>query len=220
MLGLAFVLTPHVVPLYDGVGFPDEPYRYVTAQGGRPAATTAEVSLPVAGGVNTGGLIANSAERGPQVSLFAPPKAFATTGTGPVVVTVEPVPLAGPRPPGRVDSNVYALTFTSPDGAVRLVPEAQQPALTMRAVSSAHTTSEFQYRPSAGIAWRMLPTRRVGEDIFNTPVPGAGEFVLVQLAGPRRSGGHTGVYAVLGAGLGLLVLILVGVRILSRRTGA
>lgn len=216
LLGAVWVLTPNPVPLYDGIGFPDEPYRFV---GGSPAPTVAQVRLPVAGGVNTGGLFANSAELGPQVSLFAPPRAFAVTGTAPVAVAASPMAVASPQPPGKVDSNVYVVSFTSAGGPVTLVPEAQPPAITLRSASQASSGPVLEYRPTRSAAWRELKTRRVGRDIYNAVVPGPGEFVLIKpdQAAPKASSGGGALYAVIGATVLLMVLVLVGVRVLSKR---
>ena len=42
LLGLGWLLTPRTAPpLYDGVGFPDEPYRFVVAPAGAPKTTKA-----------------------------------------------------------------------------------------------------------------------------------------------------------------------------------
>lgn len=219
LLGLAWLATPQPVPLYDGIGFPDEPYRYVPARPGTPAATSAEIRLPVAGGVNSGGLVANSGETGPQVSVYAPPHAFATAGTGPIVVAARPVPPVQPLPPGKLDSDVYALSFTSAGGPVSLVTAAQTPAITMRSVSVAPAEPVFEYRPTPTSPWQELRTRRVGRDLSNASIPGPGEYVLVQAgaAGRTGSGGHGPLIAILVSTLVLMGLVLVGVRILARR---
>ena len=211
LLSVGWLLSPHPVPLYAGIGFPDEPYRYVPARAGAPAATVAEVSLAVAGGVNTGGLIANSKEMGPQVSVYAPPRAFAAPGAAPVIVRATPVPATPPLPAGRVDSNVYLLSFTSAAGPVRLVPEAQSPAITMRSVSSGPAEPVLAYRRTPTSGWTWLPTRRVGRDLSEAKALGAGEYVLV-LRTAAKAGGHAALYLVLGAVLALMVAVVVGVR--------
>jgi hypothetical protein len=222
---LGWLVSVQPVPLYDGIGFPDEPYRYIPARPGTGAAgpaTVATATLKVAGGVNTGGLIANSAEVGPQVSVYLPPRAFSTTGTGPVVVTATPVLPIAPLPPGVLDSNIYSLTFTSTGGTVTLVPSAQSPTVTMRAVNITPTLPVFQYRAAAGQPWKELRTRQVGRDIFNTLAPGPGDFALVHLGGSKPSGtGSRGpLYAILGATVLLVTGVLVGVRLLGRRAAA
>ena len=220
LLGGVWLVTPHPVPLYDGIGFPDQPYRYVPSRGGTPAATSAVLTLKVAGGVNSGGLIANSAEVGPQVSFYAPPKAFAVTGSAPIAVAVKPVPLTPPLPPGQVDSNDYALSLTSPDGPVNVRPNAQPPGLTMRSGSAATTGLVIEYRAAGATTWRELKTRQIGRDIFTGNAPGAGDYVLALLPAAARSKGtsRTVLYAVVGATLLLVVLVIAGVRLLSRRT--
>lgn len=215
LLGLVWLLTPNPVPLYDGIGFPDEPYRFV---GGTPAPTPAQVRLPVVGGVNSGGLFANSAELGPQVSVYAPPKAFRVAAGAPVVLAARPVAPSAPLPPGEVDSNDYDVTFTSAGGPVTLDPDAQSPAITLRSASQATAGPVLQFR-AAGGAWRELKTRRVGRDVYNAAVPSAGEFLLVkpqQQAATSRSG-RGALYGVIGATVALMLLVLVGVRILSAR---
>jgi hypothetical protein len=89
----------------------------------------------------------------------------------------------------------------------------------MRSVTVVASLPVFQYRPNPGAKWRELMTRQVGRDIFNTNAPGAGEYVLVQNVATRKSssGGHGPLYAVLGATVGLVVLVLVGVRLVAAR---
>jgi hypothetical protein len=222
---VGWLVSAQQVPLYDGIGFPDEPYRFLPARPGSGAAgpaTVATVTLKVSGGVNTGGLIANSAELGPQISVFAPPRAFATTGTSAVVLTATPVLPVEPLPSGTLDSNVYNLSFTSTGGEVTLVPGAQSPTITMRAVTITPTLPVFEYRPAPGRPWKELRTRQVGRDIFNAVATGAGEYALVQAGGSKPSGSSSRapLYAVLGATVLLMLGVLVGVRVLSRRTPA
>jgi hypothetical protein len=218
LLGLGWLASPGTVPLYDGVGFPDEPYRFVPARGTGPAATSADVQLKVANGVNSGGLLANSAELGPQVSVYAPPQAFATAGAGPVRLRAEPVPPAPPLPPGELESNVYALTLTVPAGDVRVRPEAQPPGITLRAVSVAEPLPVVQYRATPGDPWKALKTRRVGRDNFNATAPGQGEYVLTRVAAATpTSSGNGGLLLVVGLAVVVMVGVLVGVRMAGRR---
>jgi hypothetical protein len=208
------------VPLYDGIGFPDEPYRFVPPRGNGPAATSARVELKVAGGSNIGGLIVNTKEAGPQASVFAPPHAFLAPGTAPVVLEVKPVDPTPPLP-GKPVSNVYAITLTSTAGPVTIAPEAQPPAITMRSITPGPPAPVFEYRVAPGQAWRELKTRQVGTDIFNALGPGAGEYLLAQVGtasdAKTGSGGHSGLFVVLGATVLLMVAVIVGVRVLSRR---
>jgi hypothetical protein len=69
----AWVLVPSGVPLYDGIGFPDEPYRYAQPPAG--AKTTARPGDAVGtsagrNGASTEDLDVMSGEQGPQVEIF------------------------------------------------------------------------------------------------------------------------------------------------------
>jgi hypothetical protein len=221
-LGVAWLTTANPVPLYDGIGFPDEPYRFVPTRAGTPAATSAEVQLKVAGGSNTGGLIVNTRESGPQASVFAPPHAFLAAGTTPVTLSLRPLP-AEPPLPGTAVSNIYELSLTSAAGPVTLDPQAQPPAITLRSTTPGPPAPVFAYRVGASEAWREIKTRRVGRDIFTAAAPGAGQYILVQLGketDKKSSGGRGGLYAVLGATVLLMVAVIVGVRLLARRAAA
>jgi len=59
---LGWLASPSGVPVYDGVGAPDEPYKYV-GRSNAPAASIS-ASTPVSSGVS-GSLSARSAESGP-----------------------------------------------------------------------------------------------------------------------------------------------------------
>ena len=222
--GLVWLTTSDPVPLYDGLGFPDEPYRFVPAQGNGPAATSAQMELKVADGTNTGGLIVNTRESGPQASVFAPPHAFAVSGTAPVVLSLRPVPPQPPLPDGVVESNVYEISLTSASGPVTVVRDAQPPAITMRSVTVKTPEPVFHYRATPAEQWRELKTRRVGRDVYNANAPGAGEYILVRATAAAtkqpESGSRTGLYAVVAATVLLMVGVLVGVRVLSRRAAS
>jgi hypothetical protein len=225
LICLGWLVSVQPVPLYDGIGFPDEPYRFLPARAGSAAAgpaTVAKVTLKVAGGVNTGGLIANSAETGPQVSVYAPPRAFATTGNNPIELTATPVVPDPPLPKGTLDSNVYDLEFTSAGGQVKLVPAAQTPTITLRAVSIRDSLPVFEYRPASGQSWKEVRTRQVGRDIFNALATAPGQYALVQSGDSSPSGASSRgpLYAILGATLLLMLGVVVGVRVLGRRAAA
>src|SRR5438105_1065265 len=63
--------APAAPPLYDGLGFPDEPYRYLSPPPGAkktPAPSTAAADFPVTPGVGNYVELA-STEVGPQVQI-------------------------------------------------------------------------------------------------------------------------------------------------------
>lgn len=212
------IAPPAGVPLYDGVGFPDEPYRSVPAQGDTPPATSAEARIALKRGVNPGGQVANSAEQGPQISVFAPPQAFqvATTADSLLVVRAEPVIPVKP-PPGRLQSNVYRLTLTSPAGPVTVNPKAQPIGMALRAVAVAEAALPvMHFRPDPESPWRALKTKRVGEDAFAGSGPAAGDYVLAPP--PQPVGKQTSTTLLLVLVVGALVFVgavLVAVRRLN-----
>ena len=101
LVALGWFVTPQPVPVYDGVGAPDEPYRYVSAPAGvksTPAPTSAAASTPVSAGASTNGLSLTSAETGPQVALFLPAAALGAPSRS----RSGRLPLRNSRPTGRL----------------------------------------------------------------------------------------------------------------------
>ena len=220
-LSLVWLVAPGGVPLYDGVGFPDEPYRFVPVRDTKlPAATSARITLRLEGGLNPGGLVANSAERGPQVSFFAPPQAFrAPTDAAELVAAAVPVQPERPAPPGTAVSNTYLLTFTAGQTAASLNPAAQAPAISLRATAVEPPLPVFVYRATPAEPWRTLATQRVGTDIFTTKAPGAGEFALASIPRPpsQQSASKGPLLLVIGLGVVLVAGALVAVRVAGQR---
>lgn len=220
LLAGGWLAGPGGVPLYDGLGLPDEPYRFVPPRGAAALpATSAQVVLELAGGRNPSGLVAVSAEAGPQVTVYAPPRAFAVPGSGQgeLQVRAEPVALERPSPPGELESNVYRLTLTSAAGPVTLQPEAQRPLITLRGVTpESRVPVVMHHRSAVGQAWRPLPTRQVGQHSFTAEVPGAGEYALVRSGAAARDGVGVGLLPALVLALGLGIAVVVGVRLTKR----
>ena len=224
LLGGAWLLTPGAIPLYDGIGFPDEPYRFVPQQGSLPPATVATATLRVAKGTNVGGIIANSRELGPQISVYVPPQGLLLPGptAQEIVVTATAIPASEPAPPGSVQSNVYDIEFASAGGAVTLNPAAPKLGITMRAVGVTNPLPVVYYRGGDAEMWQALPTRRVGRDNFNAPGSGPGQYVLAAApaTADTKSSGRGGLYVVLGLIGTLMVGVLVGVRLAGRNQQA
>ncbi|MDP9101113.1 MAG: hypothetical protein M3N21_03075 [Actinomycetota bacterium] len=213
VLALGWVLTPHAVPIYDGLGSPDEPYRLLSATLGATAAPTeATGTLRTVGGVNPGGVIVNSAEMGPQVSVYAPARAFGVPPPGAdIAVSAKPVPLVSP-PSGRPDSDVYEVMFVSTAGPVTLRQGAQPPTITLRAASASGAAPVMQYRSDPSASWRPLDTSKVGNDVYFAVLPGAGQFLLVQPTSHAKTGNGGSALLFVAGGVGLLVAVLVLIR--------
>ena len=215
---LGAMLSPRAVPLFDGVGFPDQPYRFVARPAGSPptpAPTTAELTTPVLGGTSRAGLTVNTAEQGPQLSVFVPLGSLAASDGS---VTVRATPLAPTDPPTgvTVDGNVYRISFTaSAGGPVTLTAAGSVGLLVLRATTARQPGPVVEHRGGPGAPWRQLPTTRGGQDIYSARFLGAGDYTLAFL--PATGGGGVPVLALV---LGPLVLLLAGVVVVVRRRSA
>jgi hypothetical protein len=235
-LATAWVVAPAAIPLYDGPGFPDEPYRYVNPPAGAKttaAPTTAQQTLQVRNGLSTAGFI-NSGERGPQISIYVPPTGLQPApGATTITVTATPLAPSAPLPTdGKIVGNVYKFTATSTEGPAKIVGNTNNstPVIQMRAPSS-QPLPVFEYLTPRGwknthtfkVDGKAVNTLRVGQDIFQTFAPQLGDYALVALNKQPSSGGGGGGlnWALLGPGIGILaaVALIAPIRFArSRRT--
>jgi hypothetical protein len=223
VLGLGWALAPHAaLPLYDGLGFPDEPYRFVQKPAGAPdtkAPTTAHASAAVTNGRN-GSVVANSAEQAPQVSVQIPPGGVVvpagTTTVTLIAKPVQPLPVGSGR---YLWSNVYDLTASA---GARLHKVSLQATITLRAATPQQPVPHIA-RYAAG-QWTMLPTFASGRDIYVAELPALGKYAVIgtapldvsQLRG--SGGGSSGASSgVIGIVVGVAVLVVVvGLFLLGR----
>lgn len=220
LLGV-WLLIPSSVPLYDGVGFPDQPYRFVDPPAGvkhGPAPTPARVTAPVVGGENSAELALQSNEQGPQIlldlpshSVHAPAAATSVTMTG--------TPLAPDTQPadGRIDGNVYRLAVTSNAGPATFASTVGDSFLYLRAVSLKPAPPVMEFRQTPQAQWQPLKTGRGGADIFVVAFHGSGDYALVHQRGAKSTktvSQETLLLLLLG---GFVVLVLVAA-VLARRS--
>ncbi len=213
LVAIGRLLSPTAVPVYDGLGQPDEPYRYVSPPPGAPRTaepTGGQDSLLVVAGKTAQGLALTSAEAGPQVSLYLPPRALATSGTK---VEVRATPMAPTEPPkgARFDGNAYEITFSS-TGPVTMTPQAALATLSMRATTARQPGPVFEHRTGPGARWTPLPTTRAGLDVYYAAFHAPGQYALAFVEGGHRKGASTTPYLLLG-GVVLLVAVVVVVRL-------
>ena len=216
---VAWVLAPAVTPIYDGIGNPDEPYRWVKPPANAKSTkqpTTAEKLVAVSNGFSTA-QFANTGESGPQLSLYLPPKALQVpAGTTSITVEAKPLAPAAPLPKdGTILTNVYHLTATAGGQPVSVTGTGpSEPSLQMRAPSGQQPGPVFEHRTTNG--WQRSRTIRVGVDVYQTQAPVLGDWALVQLSTGAKSGGGIN-WGLLGGGIAvLLVAILVMVIRLAR----
>jgi hypothetical protein len=230
-LAAAWIAAPAAVPLYDGIGFPDEPYRYVNPPAGyrttRPPTRAAgavpggvPAGAPDGRGANAQDLDVRSAEQGPQVEIYVSRGGL----TGPAAarsyqISADPVaPDRSGSAPGPVDGDVYRVRIACSSGAAAAaacpVTVARRRSnrsiwIAMRATSARRPPPTFLYRPGPDAAWRMLPTDRAGNDVYATTLRGAGDYALSFLSAARDGDQQAGQRASSGSGRSTTVIVLV-----------
>jgi hypothetical protein len=210
--------------VYDGLGNPDEPYRFVEPTADARTSkkpTTAHADLAVVNGRTRAGF-ANSGESGPQISVYLAPGAFEVgSGVTSVSVTATPEAPSAPAPDdGAVLGNAYRITATADGHDVQA--RAGQVTIQMRTPkppSRGDPRPVFEQRTSGG--WTQRPTIQPGFDFFQTTDGSTGLWVLVQPADAPDSGGGINV-GLLVAGVGILVVggVIVGIRVHRTRNVA
>lgn len=193
LLGLSIILiataiacNKHAVPIYDGVGFPDEPYRYVNPPSADlrtstpPSAATATTTLTNGGSASE--ISSNSDEQGPQVVLYISPNSLtADPSATSLTITAKPVDVASSDQPtdGVVAGNGYVVSTDSPstfhDQMNTSIIDLRLP----QAYSKTTALTGFEFRPTGSTAWKKVETLQVGSDIYQTPFKGFGEYAMV-----------------------------------------
>ena len=219
VLGVALV-APTAAPLYDGIGFPDEPYRYVLRPPGDSRETRPPSSVTMtataAYGLNNEAVVGNCEEQSPQLGFYLPRGGLATS-MSPQSVEVRAVPLAPTVQPlnGVVTGNAYAITATSQGGPVTTTAVAVNGVVMMR--SDLGTGFTFEYQPQGSSVLQPLVTQQVSGDRFQTRFAGLGTYSLARLATPKVPAGSGLPYLPIGLGA-VLVALLAGVVVAVRRS--
>jgi len=215
----AWLLAPAALPIYDGIGNPDEPYRWVKPPANAKttkAPTGAHKVLQVSGGASQAGF-ANTDELGPQLSLYLPQTALkAPAGASTIDITVQPL---APEPPlptdGTIVTNVYHLTATANGQPVSVIGKGpSEPSLQMRAPTAQQPGPVFEHRTTSG--WQRARTIRVGVDVYQAQAPVLGDWALVLSTSKGGGGGIN--WGLLGGGIALLVVAIVVIAIRLART--
>ena len=205
-------------PLYDGVAFPDEPYRYVVAPPGAPATGppgAAAADIPILRGKSQTAFVGSN-EQGPQVQ-FVINEGEITAPPGATVVHLRAAPLAptDQPPDARIWGNVYRLTATSDTGPAQIHAAAlSTTAIILRAPVGPTPVPVMEYTDGTG--WRQLQLTTIGNDIYSAVIAGGGDYALATLPGQPQpvpganttSGGLAGIDLwILIPGIALAVLL-------------
>lgn len=196
-------------PLYDGVGFPDEPYRYLHPPAGalvtKPPAGASEVVALLGDGSNNATTL-QTAEKGPQIALAlrlgllqAPP------GSRSLTISVTPVEPVSSPDNGEILGNVYRVRFTAPGGKPATVSGAGTYSAAVRIPQG--TRSAVALELHANGSWTTLRTTQTGSDVYTAPVPSAGDVTAVLIA----SGADSSLAAKAGKSGSQSVLVVIGI---------
>jgi hypothetical protein len=213
-LVVAWTAAPAAVPLYDGCCNPDEPYRYVAAPPGYAetrAPTTGRLTVRSPTVHARPGYV-NTAELGPQASLYVPAGALEVpNGTHQLTLTVTPESPPSRAPAnGRVTGNVYRVAAEADAQPVPLRAGTSRPSVQLRAPSPKQPGPVLEHYDRAG--WhRAVRTTRTGIDTYEAEVDALGDWALVQLNRPqaKNSGVDLGLLAAGIAVLGVSVSVMV-----------
>jgi hypothetical protein len=209
-------------PLYDGVGFPDQPYRYVHPPSGyrqQYKPTEARTTLRVVKGTNADDGLISSGESGPQVAMYIQPGGLQVLDAA-TAVTVRARPVSASAPPvdGSLNSNVYDVDF-GPHPVRIDQGDSGAPNVTLREAVFQNVLAVMEYRPAGGGAWRRLQTGQVGRDVFLGALQGPGQYVLIQPAtGTAHSARNDGSRLQLLLILGFCLLVVAAALVAVRRT--
>jgi hypothetical protein len=226
VLLVAWVFGPALAgpPLYDGIGFPDEPYRYMdrppkTVQ--MPPPTTATGTAKRLAGGDFDAIVAASAEQGPQV-LVTIGGGTLTAPAGCAAVSLTAAPLA---PPATVAGdptwgNAYRLTLACDAGGTPTAARAGTNHVQLRAPDASQPGPDVYYAPSAAGPWQRLDTVRIGNDNYQAPLVGPGLYVLVKRPASGLPFGLDPIVAVLIGVVLALVAIIAAIRFRRSRAGA
>jgi len=192
---------PQAPPLYDGLGFPDEPYRWVNPPVGAAAtspATTLRTQLPL---TSTDPVVGYTAEQGPQLAVQLSP-ADVVAPAGATTVTIVGTPKAPPpQPPdGTLVSNLYQWTVTADKPGPVTVAKGSKAVVNLRA--DVATTQAVVLQSWDGKQWHQIGTNQAGVDIYAAYLPSWLPVALVELAPGARPSVTIAAESGLGASAG------------------
>lgn len=217
-------LAPRAPALYDGIGFPDEPYRYAQVVSDDPVKTppptTASATVTEVAGASAQGVVLTSTETGPQILAYLPKGAVLSGTAGTLDVSARPLGPDKPPPAnGPIAGDIYRLSTS--------VPTTWQPGLagtiSLRSPQGIPVTPVMEFRRAGQPTWLPLPTTQVGNDIWESPLRALGDYALVlpthatAAAAPKN---HTLVYLLTAIAV-CVAAALIGARLALRsRPGA
>lgn len=184
---LSFAINHRVVPVYDGVGFPDEPYRYVNPPSAELQTvyppTSAQDAAPIVDGKNNKFLSLASTDLGPQIVVYlARHSLSAVSSINSITVHANPQAFQGHQPSdGKIAGNVYDVTSDQP---VVFADSSKTSTINLRlpqAVVKPNVAVAIEHRQDKNSDWQHLDTTQVGNDIYQTAFVGFGDYAAIVL---------------------------------------
>ena len=223
---VAWIATPGAVPLYDGIGIPDEPYRYVNPPAGSaktPPPSSMSFSTPAENGTNPKAFYASTKEVSAQFGVFVTKQTLqgpTTTKVLRITGTPEAAPTAK-TPYGVIDGNIFKVTLWADTSPTATLSAQGKDSLVyaMRATSAKIPAVTFLFRPTPSAAWVTVPNERLGTDSFQAYLQGSGEYALTPATAKSSSSGPRTIIIVLIVVVVALAGTVVLIR-LSRRKSA
>lgn len=232
LVGIAWWVSPVASPpIYDSLGGPADPYRYLNPPPGNShgSPSSAKQDAAVSGGTIAATFISTT-EAPPQVQVLIGDGAVAvpagaTKVTISITAVASPVPI--PAAVGMLDGNVYQVSVT-PDvaGPLTLKSGATPPTVVLRGPTGSSGAQILRLQDAGG-AWEKLHTVPLGsaQDMVAASTSAFGWFALALPKGAGNSGGGGGggasavsvVAVVVPAVLLALIAVLLGVRFSRRR---
>lgn len=224
------------MPLYDGVGFPDEPYRYVDQSNGPanasvlgPTSTSGTFTATDLGR----GVSISTGETGPQFSLVLSPGAISLpNATDKITLKATPLAPSDQPNPGTIAGDIYEVSATTQSGQPKFDSTEGQLFLRLPQGTPTSGTVAIVYRAPGG-KWQSEFTSQTGNDIYELAFNGPGDYAMatgVPLASPPPSQNATSStsnkksssiskFVLVGIFLFILALIILAIRRLSPRPG-
>lgn len=206
-------------PLYDGLGLPPEPYRYLNPpprshQAGPPTSVTRTLTLTSTGSPF---FVLQTAEQPPQAQLHLDENAIVSPrGPQKLTLSLKPVPPPSDAPSdGIIAGNVYRLSAVAQSGQpARFNPQGA--TVDLRGVGPAKRPAIEEY---ANGQWTRLSTGQfLGTLIYSAEIRTTGDFALVVAGAAATSSSFLPLIIVAAVVLILAVLVLVVVRLARGRS--
>jgi hypothetical protein len=179
------IFSSHIVPIYDGVGFPDEPYRYVTPPAGQKnsalSPSPAQVSVSLSNGTNQSDIGLASKEQGPQVNIYIYRLALKGISAS-TKANIEAAPKSSSNlktPVGNIAGNIYNLSAKANIGSLLFNPAKNKGYIDLRLPQDIIPPATMVYRENDTSKWKSLDTQRVGSDVYESSIVGLGDYALV-----------------------------------------